>query len=744
MATHDDEDILEGLNAPQREAVLANDGPLLVLAGAGSGKTRVITRKVAWLVRHGGLHPWEILAVTFTNKAAQEMRERCRDLLGDAAEDLWLGTFHRIGVRMLRQHGALVGVDPHFVIYDSADQRAMLARCIDQLGFSSSLVDPKGMQAFIDRAKQRGWGPDELGAHKRLGASDPRLAVFRRYEQRMREAKALDFGDLLSMPLRILRENPLVASEYKQRWRYILVDEFQDTNHVQYEFLKAVLGDEQRICVVGDDDQSIYRWRGAEVANILGFSKDFEGAEVVRLEQNYRSSANILSVAGSLIARNTDRHDKTLWTERDGGARVRVFAAATDQAEADYVVRRIHALRGDYALREMAIFYRTHAQSRVFEDALRRSGVPYVVIGGLRFYERAEVKDVLAYLRAAVNPADTIAFERIINTPTRGIGAKTVETIRNEALDQGTGFWDACCHLATSGTGATQKKLRPFVALMERLMARAAEGSALEIMGAVLDETGFVAQFKAEGSPEADARIENIKELANAMSEHAQSTGDARLDNFLEQVALVAAVDSAELGSDAVVMMSAHNAKGLEYDVVFVTGMEEGLFPHFNSANEEGGTAEERRLAYVACTRARHVLHLTYAELRRRFGTTLPTVVSPFLRDLPKAAITEDDGGRRVTRFHDDFSPRAAPRRAPEPRQAPGRPPEPSYAHAMPDYESFSQAEVALGPSSRVFHPSFGEGTVLDVSGAGADAVLRVRFAAGLEKRIVARYLTPA
>jgi DNA helicase-2/ATP-dependent DNA helicase PcrA len=739
MHTPDQEAILEGLNAPQRQAVLANDGPLLVLAGAGSGKTRVITRKVAWLVRHGGLRPWEILAVTFTNKAAQEMRERCRHLLGEAAEDLWLGTFHRIGVRMLRQHGPLVGVDAHFVIYDSADQRAMLARCIDELGYSTSLVDAKGAQGFIDSAKQRGWGPDELGAHKRLGASDPRLAVFRRYELRMREARALDFGDLLSLPLRIVRENALVASEYKQRWRYILVDEFQDTNHVQYEFLKAVLGDERRICVVGDDDQSIYRWRGAEVANILGFSKDFEGAEVVRLEQNYRSSANILSVSGALIARNTGRHDKTLWTERDGGAPVRTFAAATDQAEAEYVVRRVHDLRGDYPLREMAIFYRTHAQSRVFEDALRRAGLPYVVIGGLRFYERAEVKDVLAYLRAAVNPADAVAFERIINTPTRGIGAKTVETIRHEALDHGTTFWDACCRMAQSGTGAQQKKLRPFVALMERLMAQAAETSAVEMVRAVLEETNFVAQFKAEGTPEADARIENIKELVNAIADHAQSTGASRLDDFLEQVALVAAVDNAELGSDAIVMMSAHNAKGLEYDVVFVTGMEEGLFPHFNSASEEGGVEEERRLAYVACTRARHVLHLTYAELRRRFGTTLPTVASPFLRDLPAKSILEDDGGRRVARFHDDFAFRPPARRPPEaPRGAPRQ------VQSMPDYESFSQEEFVLGPASRVFHTSFGEGVVLAVSGAGPDAVLRVKFSGGIEKKIVARYVTPA
>ncbi|MCB9727342.1 MAG: UvrD-helicase domain-containing protein [Deltaproteobacteria bacterium] len=736
------DDILAGLNTPQREAVLANDGPLLVLAGAGSGKTRVITRKVAWLVRQEGYRPWEILAVTFTNKAAAEMRERCRQLLGDAAEDLWLGTFHRIGVRVLRQHGPLVGVDPHFGIYDQADQRAMLGRCIEELGLSTSAVDAKTMQGFIDRAKQRGFGPDELGRHERLGASDPRLAVFRRYEMRMREAKALDFGDLLSLPLRIVREHALVASEYKQRWRYILVDEFQDTNHVQYEFLKAVLGDERRICVVGDDDQSIYRWRGAEVANILGFAEDFEGARVVRLEQNYRSSANILSVAGSLIARNTGRHDKTLWTERDGGPPVRVHAAATDQAEADYVVRRIHDLRVEHPLREIAIFYRTHAQSRVFEDALRRARVPYVVVGGLRFYERAEVKDVLAYLRAAVNPADAIALERIINTPTRGIGAKTVEAIRHDALDRQTSFWEACRHMSTAGTNAQQKKLRPFVALMERLMALAAEASALQVVGAVLDETRMVAHLKADGSPEAEARVENIKELANAISEHAQSTGDARLEGFLEQVALVAAVDNAELGSDAVVMMSAHNAKGLEYDVVFVTGLEDGLFPHFNSAEEEGGTEEERRLAYVACTRARHVLHLTYAELRRRFGTTLPTMVSPFLRDLPAGAIREDDAGRHVTRFHDGFAPRVAPRPVRRPAAAPQ--PEPSFTHAMPDYESFSQDEVRLGPGSRVFHPSFGEGTVAELSGAGSEAILRVRFAAGLEKRILARYLTPA
>ncbi|MGM0577882.1 MAG: ATP-dependent helicase [Myxococcota bacterium] len=743
---HEDDPILSGLNAPQRDAVLANDGPVLILAGAGSGKTRAITHKIAWLVGREGYAPWNILAVTFTNKAAREMKERCTELIGpENTEDLWLGTFHRIGVQILRRHGQSIGVDPRFTIYDQDDQKAMVKRVLKELNYSKDAIDPKQVQKFINRAKQRGRTPAKEQDARRLDPHDPLLKAYKLYEQRMRESGAVDFGDLILLPLLLVREYPVIASEFKQRWKYILVDEFQDTNKVQYDLLKAVLNDASRICVVGDDDQSIYRWRGAEVENILGFEDEFPDTTVIRLEQNYRSSANILEAAGELIRKNRTRHDKKLWTEREAGAPIRLHTAATDTAEAEYIAKRVEALRDRHPLREMAVFYRTHAQSRAIEDALRQHRIPYVIIGGLKFYERAEVKDLMAYLRVLVNPSDAVSLERIINTPTRGIGARTVERIRGHAVEAGVSMWDACRNVAATGTKGMQKKLRPFVDLVEELMRVAESGSGLAAAQATLERIGYIERLRAEGTPEADARIENLHELLNAIDEYQDRTGDSTLAGFLEQVALVADIDRAELEDDAVVMMSAHTAKGLEFDVVFLTGLEHGLLPHFNAIDDPTGHGqeEERRLTYVAMTRARHHLHLSHAEYRRRFGTIQAAIASPFLEDLPGECVQPDLGGHHRGAFFDDFPrpTRSTVRRRPK-RERPA--PAPDFSQAMPDYESFSQEEFILGPGAPVFHPTFGEGKVVDLSGSGPSARVRVRFAGGVEKRIVAKFLTPA
>ena len=734
--------IVAGLNEPQRQAVLANDGPVLILAGAGSGKTRAITHKVAWLVDRGGYAPWEILAVTFTNRAAREMRERCESLIGaDRAESLWLGTFHRIGVRLLRRHGELCGVPRNFVIYDQDDQKAMLTRAMADLDVPKDRVDVKSVQRMVNRCKQQNLTPDDVVEVEHRHPDDQYVALYRRYEERMRAANAVDFGDLLMLPLRLMTDVEVVRSEYQQRWRYVLVDEFQDTNKVQYDLLRAVLNPERRICVVGDDDQSIYRWRGAEVENILGFAGDFPGTTVIRLEQNYRSSAHILDAAGALISENTTRHPKTLWTEREAGAPVRLHRAATDTGEAEYLVRRILSLRDDHALREMAILYRTHAQSRVIEDALRRRNLPYQVVGGLKFYDRAEVKDLLAYLKITVNPADVVSFQRVINSPPRGIGAKTVHSIHDLASARGITFWEACQALADSGTTRVQNALGPFVQLIGELMAIAADQAALAVAQAAIERTRYVERLRVEGSVEAQARIENLQELLNAIDEFGETSEDRRIEAFLEQVALVADVDRADLESDRVIMMTAHTAKGLEFDVVFLSGLEQGVLPHFNSSDTDEGVEEERRLAYVAMTRARHHLHLSYADQRRRFGRLEASLPSPFLEALPRAALHFDDAGQRRGRFVDGFS-------APAPRRG-GRlsaqvAPEPTFAQAMPDYEDFSQeADPGIGPGVVVFHPTFGHGTVLNVSGHGETAKAQVRFESAGIKRLLARFLTP-
>ena len=738
------EQILEGLNDAQREAVLANDGPVLILAGAGSGKTRAITRKIAWLVSQVGLAPWQILAVTFTNKAAGEMRERCQELLGRAADDLWLGTFHRIGVRILRAHGDVVGVPQGFVIYDSDDQKAMVGRTIEAAGFSKDRYEPKALQGFINRAKQRGLTPDEVAGEDAIDPKDPWLTIYAAYERAMRDAGAVDFGDLLMLPLRIMQSQPLVQSEYKQRWQYILVDEFQDTNLVQYQFLMAVLNDAKRICVVGDDDQSIYRWRGAEVDNILGFDRALPEVTVIRLERNYRCSGHILDVASALISQNRTRHAKALWTDKPKGAPVQVHVAATDNAEAAYVAREVLALRGTMPLREIAVFYRTHAQSRTLEDALRQWAVPYAIVGGVRFYERAEVKNALAYLKVLLNPRDIIAWERIINTPPRGIGRVTIAAIHERSGRHGVSFWEACCQLAEDGTGGQRKKLGPFVALMRSFqdLARGSgeesddQGTALELLEAVCDKTGYVKRLKAQQSAEADARLENLQELMNAIDEFGERTGDTSLAGYLEQVSLVADIDRAQMGTaadDRMVMMTAHTAKGLEFDAVFLTGMEHGLFPHFNAIEEVGGVEEERRLAYVAMTRARKRLFLTRAEVRRRYGTTAMAMPSAMLEGLPEEAMVFTE------------PPKPAWQTRPEPGgwQSQSRPRD-DFDQSMPSYEDFSQEPGQIGPSSLVFHPAFGEGQVLRVEGDGPHAKIAVRFSDGAVKKLLARFLTLA
>ena len=732
------EQILAGLNEAQRAAVLANQGPVLILAGAGSGKTRAITRKVAWLVSQEGYAPWQILAVTFTNKAAGEMRERCHELLGPAADDLWLGTFHRIGVRILRTHGPLVGVPQSFVIYDSDDQKAMVGRAIEACGLSKDRYEPKALQGFINRAKQRNLAPSEVAEVDAIDPKDAWLTIYETYEREMRAAGAVDFSDLLMLPLRIMRTQPLVQSEFKARWRYILVDEFQDTNTVQYQFLMAVLNDEKRICVVGDDDQSIYRWRGAEVENILGFDRALPEVTVIRLERNYRCSANILNVASALISQNRSRHAKALWTEKPAGEPVRIHVAPTDNAEAAYIAREVLTLRDKTPLREMAVFYRTHAQSRTLEDAFRQWGVPYAIVGGVRFYERSEVKDALAYLRVLMNPQDIISWERIINTPPRGIGRVTVSAMHEGSGRLGVSFWEACVQLAESGTPSQKKKLGSFVTLMTELRAIAETQSALELTEALLEKTGYVARLKAQRSAEADARLENLQELMNAIDEFGERNEDTSLEAYLEQVSLVADIDRAQLGTevdDRLVMMTAHTAKGLEFDVVFLTGMEHGLFPHFNSLEEVGGLEEERRLAYVAMTRARERLTLTRAEVRRRYGTTAIAMPSGMLDGLPTEALQFTApptpswaGSRRQARREESWAD----------------PYEDDFDQSMPSYESFSQDQAPMGPSSLVFHATFGEGHVVHIQGQGPHAKVKVRFSDGVVKTLLARFLTPA
>jgi len=741
--------IIDGLNDPQREAVLACDGPVLILAGAGSGKTRALTRKIAFLVAEKGLEPWQILAVTFTNKAAAEMRERCEKLLGPRAADLWLGTFHSIGVRILRRHGELLGIPRGFVIYDQDDATNMVGRCLDILGLDQKAFPPKKIAHWIEAQKRECRGPEHPEVPQNGFLDQRYLQVYTLYQEEMKKAGAVDFSDLIWLPWRLATEHPTVAFEYKSRWRYVLVDEFQDTNEAQYKLLKAFLNDDRDICVVGDDDQSIYGWRGAQVENILGFDRDFVGARVIRLEQNYRSTQTILDVSGALIAQNRSRHGKTLWTERERGDKVRVYPAQTERDEAEYVGRRIAELKDNYSLDEMAIFYRTNSQSRALEDVLRARGLPYRVIGGLRFYDRAEVKDVLAYLRVLVNPSDPIALERIINRPTRGIGKTTVAKCGKRAEADGTTLWEGVCALARDAGGALSKKLTPFVELIVDLTAFAAGHNALETALELLDKTSYLALLEADGSIEAQSRAENVKELLAALGEFVDRSADRTLGAFLDEVSLVSDLDGDGDDEETVSLMTGHSAKGLEFDVVFLTGVEEGLLPHFNSSESESGIEEERRLAYVAMTRARHVLHLSHASSRRRFGQSKPAIPSRFLDGLPEGLLHQELGGYRLPPRGGTWSGQPSwgggwSGRGRQQEQRPTDEVDTWLVDDVPDYENESQdaSDASVHRGSHVFHTKYGEGKVLEVMGDGDKTKVKVIFADGVTRKLMASFLT--
>ena len=749
--------LLADLNAPQQEAVLSNDGPLLVLAGAGSGKTRALTRKIAWLVEVVRLAPWEVLAVTFTNKAAAEMRERCHQLLGERAADLWLGTFHSIGVRLLRSHGTRIGIPRDFVIYDNDDQETLIGRCMKRLNVSDKNFPVRAVRGFIDRQKQVCLGPSDP-AIPRGNPYEARLAqLYEVYQAELKSAGAVDFGDLIWLPYVLATTCEDVGYLLRSRWRYVLVDEFQDTNRAQYLLLKAILNPERRLCAVGDDDQSIYRWRGAEVENILNFANDFPNAATIRFEQKYRSTRPILDVSGALIAKNSGRLGKVLFTDKEGGEKIRVYGAHNDQDEADWVVQRIQALRGPHRLSEMAVFYRTNAQSRLFEDRLRSSGIPYRVFGGVRFYDRAEVKDVVAYLRLALHPSDPVALERVINKPARGIGKVTLEKLAARAAREATTLWEALCAEArVSGSG--QNKLLGFVELILDLNAMATTARADEVVHAVLAQTGYLEALLKDGSVEAETRAENVRELVDALTDfgeaadqNAQSPGDASLAAFLDQVALVSDLDQRRpADEDAVVLMTAHMAKGLEFDVVFVTGMEEDLMPHFNSREDPAAIEEERRLAYVAMTRARVHLHLVHAAARRRFGQIQQALRSRFLDGLPSEHLRLEGLGARTPAVRSWGSGGGGGGfGAPGGRLVTGtaRPSRETWDEVKdpePDWENESQEhdESPFKPGRRVFHPSFGEGRVTDLEGQGERAKVTVQFRDGQSRKLIAKVLT--
>jgi DNA helicase-2/ATP-dependent DNA helicase PcrA len=638
---------LATLNQPQREAVEAVDGPVLVLAGAGTGKTRVLTTRLAHILNLNRAWPSQILCVTFTNKAAREMRGRVAALAGDITESMWLGTFHALGARMLRRHAELVGLRSSFTILDSDDQMRLLKQVIEAAGLDPGRWSPRVLMPTIQRWKDRGIAPDSVSTAEAAEAADGRLVpLYRAYQERLRAVNAADFGDLLLLCLELFKKNPDILAEYQRRFRYILVDEYQDTNVSQYLWLRLLAAGHKNICCVGDDDQSIYGWRGAEVGNILRFEQDFPGAAIIRLEQNYRSTGPILAAAGAIIANNEQRLGKTLWTEMSEGEPVSVCQVWDGNEEARTVADKIQRFAGQgHKLSEIAILMRAGFLSRSFEERFLTIGLPYRVYGGLRFYERQEIRDAVAYLRVAAQPADDLAFERVLNKPRRGIGDATLQAVHKTARAAGTPLYAAALQLC-GGTDLPARARNALTRAMtdfERWRGEASGESVdqVALTETILDESGYTAMLQADKAPEAPGRLENLKELVRALGEF------ENLPGFLEHISLV--MDNEDnSGDDQVTLMTLHAAKGLEFDTVFLPGWEEGLFPHQRAMDENGGAGleEERRLAYVGLTRARKRALVSCAANRQVHGQWMTSLPSRFLSELPdEHVLVESEAG---------------------------------------------------------------------------------------------------
>jgi DNA helicase-2/ATP-dependent DNA helicase PcrA len=703
--------ILHDLNPPQREAVTLTEGPVLVLAGAGSGKTRVIAHRIAHLLGVGGVHPRQVLAVTFTNKAAGEMRRRVETLLaGSGLEPPLIATFHATCVRILRTHVRHLGWPSHFVIYDEDDRLAVVKECMRELDMDERSTTPGTLVHRLSHAKNQMLGADDVARMARDPRDEAVAAVYRRYQARLAQAGALDFDDLLLLTVRLFEQAPEVLEWYRGLWRYVLIDEYQDTNRAQYRIVRLLTERHRNLCVVGDPDQSVYRWRGADLRNILDFERDHPGTRVIRLEQNYRSTKRVLRIASSVIANNLDRKDKSLWTENDEGAPAMLYRAWDEHEEANFVAQTIGRLcdeGADYA--GLAVFYRTNAQSRVLEDALRRAAIPYAIVGGVRFYERKEVRDALAYLRLVVNPADDVACRRAIAAPSRGIGRTTLGRLAEVAAADGRSLLAACATPPADVTGKPRRALEQFAGLLRSLAARRTAVAVPAFVDEVLDASGYREALRQERSAEAEGRLENLDELIAAAEDY-QATAEApSLEGFLDTVALVSDVDELDGDVRGVTLMTLHSAKGLEFPVVFMTGLEEGVFPHVRSLNDREELEEERRLCYVGLTRARERLYLSYAVHRRLhgYGVSEP---SRFLMEVPEDELTVLNAGPR-----------------------PGVAEAPAPVSELPE-------DLPFRVGAHVRHARWGEGLLVGIERDGDDIIVTVGFASVGRKRLSLQY----
>jgi len=738
--------LLNNLNPPQKEAVLHSEGPLLLLAGAGSGKTRVITNRIAYLIREKGVRPWNILAVTFTNKAAREMGERVLHLLHGGETPL-IATFHAACGRILRRDIHHLGFDSSFAIYDERDSERLLKDILKELDLDEKKFAPKALSARIDDWKNRGLHPTDLGSLSHSDIYNRRVAqVYNNYQERLKRCNALDFGDLLLLTVQLLKEFPEVRGHYQERFQWILVDEYQDTNPVQYELIRLLAGERRNLCVVGDDDQSIYSWRGADIRNILEFEKDFPSVRTIRLEQNYRSTGTILTAAGAVVQQNYGRKGKTLWTENPQGEPIQYGRVESDRDEARYVAREICRLQQQsMPLTEMAVFYRTNAQSRLIEEALASEALPYHLVGGVRFYARQEVKDILAYLRLLDNPADEVSLKRIINVPPRGIGHATVDKISDLARHDQMTMFEALSQIQNGNllAAAARNKVASFYTVMESFENCAKSASLAVLAQTVMEDSGYLARLKESRDPEDADRLDNLGQLLGAMKEYEERNSDSNLSGFLEQVSLVSDLEQGEGGKPSVTLMTLHAAKGLEFKAVFIIGMEERLFPHTRALDDLDGMEEERRLCYVGMTRARERLYLTNAKRRYLFGQEQYNLPSRFLKEIPRELISENcSHASGYARQEQEWSGR---------READATDSTTSYHNlsAAADFSGSNEVEMIPEPCDdqdgvflgmKVRHSKFGVGTIRKLEGSGDSRKVIVWFNSVGAKKLMLRF----
>ncbi len=633
------QDLIECLNDKQKEAVLATEGPCLVIAGAGSGKTKVLTHKIAYLMSEEFVKPWNILAITFTNKAANEMKERVEKLVGEAAKDMWIGTFHSICVRILRKFIDRIGFDTSFIIFDTSDQKTVVKECLKELKIDDKLFTDKSVLYEISNAKNEMLEPAQY-AVKYAGEfrKETIAKIYDLYQRKLKENNAIDFDDIINFTIKIFNQNDDVLNMYAEKFKYVLVDEYQDTNKAQFTLVSLLASNYGNITVVGDNDQGIYSFRGADITNILNFEKDFPGTQIIKLEQNYRCTGNILKAANAVIKHNTVKYDKKLWTENDEGKKPNIFSGDDEYDEASYIVRQINHLKTEeyYKYSDFSILYRMNSQSRAIEDIFRRENIPYKIIGGLKFYERKEIKDIIAYLRLIFNSADNLSLKRIINEPKRGVGKTSLDQVQEIADNNGVSMYEVIKDAAQYGLNRVYTNTREFIEQIENLKAKKDEIKISDLIKETLKTTGYTKALELEDTIESESRIQNLDEFLTVAIEFEDEFAENGLAEFLEGITLTTDLDNADTSEDSVTLMTLHSAKGLEFPVVFLVGMEEGIFPGYKSIGEEKELEEERRLFYVGITRAKEFLHLTCAKRRTIFGSTSYNQISRFVKEIPK------------------------------------------------------------------------------------------------------------